>query len=267
MRAPARARFAVAALAAVAAATSACAGSDEPECPTDDCSIPGSTVVKWRFHEYPEWGFLADTCLDLDVASVRVEAVHQLDPALYFAADKACGEGQATLLRLPEGMYDVIVTPLDAAGNPMVILGAQGTVTAGLPGAPTETVVNVPYTAWAGGYTGTFLFKLSWAGMTCETSGVATQTLKLMIHGQPSDKLVDNGQKLDGTDEKPCRSHTEQFAQFAEGLPMGPVTFRVTGKDAGGLMKYEREFETFIGAGKNNPTLTFDVLEPPPPSM
>jgi hypothetical protein len=119
----------------------------------------------------------------------------------------------------------------------------------------------VPYTAWTGTYTGTFLFKLTWTGMTCESALVATQTLKLLIKGMPSDKLADNGQKLDGTDDKPCRT-TEMFSQFAEGLPMGPVTFRVTGKDAGGLMKFEREFETFIGVGKNNPTFTFDILAP-----
>ena len=241
-------------------AATACGGTDEPECPTDDCSVPGSTVVKWRFHEYPEWGFLADTCIDLAVDRVRVEAVNQLDPALYFSTDKACGEGQATLLRLPEGTYDVVVTPLDAALNPLVGAGARGVVTAGVPGVPTEAIVNVPYTAWTASYTGTFLFKLTWTGMTCETAAVTTQTLKLLIKGAPSDKLVDNGQKLDGTDDKPCRS--EQFAQFAEGLPMGPVTFRVTGKDAGGLMKYEREFETFVGVGKNNPTIAFDVLAP-----
>lgn len=236
-------------------------GMDEPDCPTDDCSIPGSTVVKWRFHEYPQWGFLADTCLDLSVANVRVEAVNQLDPALYYAADRSCGEGQATLLRLPEGKYDVAVTPLDAAGNPLVSAGTHGEVIAGVPGVPTETIVNVPYTAWTGTYTGTFLFKLTWAGMTCQSAAVTTQTLRLMIKGQPSDKMVDNGQKLDGTDDKPCRS--DQFAQFAEDLPMGPVMFRVTGKDAGGLMKYEREFETFIGVGKNNPTIALDVLAPP----
>ena len=244
----------------VIALAAGCGGTDEPECPTDDCSVPGSTVVKWRFHEYPDWGFLADTCIDLDVARVRVEAVNQLDPALYFSADKACGEGQATLLRLPEGKYDVVVTPLDAALNPLVSAGARGTVDAGVPGIPTEAIVNVPYTAWLGSYTGTFLFQLKWAGMACDTAAVTTQTLRLMVKGAPSDKLVDNGQKLDGTDDKPCRS--EQFAQFAEGLPMGPVMFKVTGKDSAGLMKYEKEFETFIGAGKNNPTIVFDVPAP-----
>ena len=235
-------------------------GMDEPDCPTTDCSIPGSTVVKWRFHEYPEWGFLADTCLDLNVATVRVEAVNQIDPSIYFSIDKGCGEGQGTFLRMPEGMYDVIVTPLDIAGNPLVGVGTRGTVLAGIPGAPTETVVNVPYTAWTGTFTGTFLFKLTWAGLDCSAAAVATQTLTLKIKGMPSDKLADNGQKLDGTDDKPCRS--EQFAQFAEGLPMGPVTFKVTGKDAGGLMKYEREIDTFVGAGKNNPTITVDALVP-----
>ncbi len=241
----------------VASLVAACGGSDEPECPTDDCSIPGSTVVKWRFNEYPEWSFLSDTCLDVDAFTVRVEAIGVEDPSQYFSVDKGCGDGQATLLRMPAGTYDIAVTPLDADGNPLVSTPARGQVMAGLPGAPTETVVNVPYTAWTRAYTGTFLFQLAWAGQTCESAAVATQTLKLMIHGQPADKLVDNGQKLDGSDDKPCRS--EQFAQFAEGLPFGPATLKVTGKDAGGAMKYEREFDTFIGIGKNNPTLTFDV--------
>lgn len=242
-------------------AMAACGGgSDEPECPTDDCSIPGRSVVKWRFHEYPQWGFQADTCIDLDIATVRVEAVNKVDPSLYFSVDKGCGEAQATLLRMPEGQYDVVVTPLDAAGNPLVAAGARGEIAAGTPDVPTETVVNVPYTAWLGAYTGTFLFKLQWMGMTCETAAVATQTLLLQVAGTPSDKLVDNGQRLDGTDDKPCRS--EQFAQFAEGLPMGPITFKVTGKDAGGVMMFEKEFASFVGVGKNNPTITFDVLPP-----
>jgi hypothetical protein len=156
----------------------------------------------------------------------------------------------------------VLVTPLDAAGVPLVTVATHGQVMAGLPGAPTEAIVNVPYTAWANSYTGTFLFKLSWMGMACDTAAVATQNIKLMIHGVPTDKLADNGQKLDGSDDKPCRSHTDGFAQFAEGLPFGPATFVVVGKDAGGTMKFSRQFETFIGAGKNNPTLIFDVLAP-----
>lgn len=240
-------------------------GMSEPECPTDDCSIPGSTVVKWRFHEYPQWSFLADTCLDLEVPTVRVEAVHVADPSLYFAVDKACGEGQATLLRLPEGTYDVVVTPLDAAGAPLVTAGARGQVIAGVPAAPTETIVNVEHTAWTRAYTGTFLFELAWAGMDCEPAAVATQSLKLMIGGQVTDKLTDSGQKLDGADVQPCRPNAPLGAQFVEGLPFGPATFVVTGRDAVGTMMYERTFETFIGVGKNNPTLLFDV--PPPDPM
>ncbi|MDQ3367634.1 MAG: hypothetical protein M3680_19610 [Myxococcota bacterium] len=253
-----------AALAALAtiSLTSACGGVDEPACPTDDCSIPGSTVIKWRFHEYPEWNFLADTCQDLGVTTVRVEAINVADPDVYVAVDKQCGEGQATLLRLAEGTYSVAVTPLDVAGNPAVSTPARGEVVAGVPGVPTESTVNVPYTGWTQAYTGTFLFKLSWAGMPCETASVATQTLKLLIGGQVVDKLVDNGQKLDGTDDKPCRSHTESFAQFATDLPFGPATLVVTGKDTNGSMRYERQFETFIGVGQNNPTLTFDVPAP-----
>jgi cyclic lactone autoinducer peptide len=247
-------------------------GTDEPECPTDDCSIPGSTVVKWRFHEYPEWGFLADTCIDLGVAMVRVEAVHVDMPEIYFSAINQCGEAQQTFLRLPEGTYDIVVTPLDELGNPAVTVSARGQVVAGVPGIPTETTINVPHTAWTRTYTGTFYFRLSWAGMACEPAAVVSQNLKLMIGGEVVDpnKRLDNGQKLDGTDDQPCRSHTDEFAQFAQELPFGPATLVVTGKDALGAMTYEHSFDTFIGAGQNNPTITFDVPAPPvppPPSM
>jgi hypothetical protein len=240
----------------------ACGGGVDDPCPTDDCSIPGSTVVKWRFHEYPQWGFLADTCLDLGVTDVRVEALHVDDPDVYFVADKQCGEGQATLLRLPEGTYDVAVTPLDDAGNPAVTEPARGQAIAGVPGVPTETVINVGHTAWTRAFTGTFLFELSWGGLPCETAAVATQNLKLLIGGQPVDKLVDNGLRLDGSEDRPCRSHTEEFAQYVEDLPFGPATLVVTGKDAMGSMRFERQFETFVGVGQNNPTLMFDVPAP-----
>ncbi|MBA3395390.1 MAG: hypothetical protein H0T89_22270 [Deltaproteobacteria bacterium] len=259
----ARGGFAVV-LATVALA--ACGGgTDEPECPTEDCSVPGSTVVKWRFHEYPQWGFLADTCLDLGVTMVRVEAINVADPAAYFMLDKGCGEGQATFLRLPEGTYDIAVTPLDETGAPAVSAPARGQVVAGLPGAPIETTINVPHDVWTRAYTGTFLFKLSWNGMACEPAAVATQTLKLMIDGAVVNERLDNNQKLDGTDDKPCRSFTEPFAQFVADLPFGPATIAVTGKDIDGLTKFDHEFETFIGVGQNNPTITFDL--PLPPAM
>jgi hypothetical protein len=129
-------------------------------------------------------------------------------------------------------------------------------------------VINVPWDSWAGSFTGTFLFRLSWAGASCELAvpTVVTQTLTLMIGGSTAaTATTDVGQKLDGSDPKPCRGLGESFAQFAEGLPFGPATLSVVGKDAADEVAFDHTFDAFVGAAKNNPTITFDVPAPPPP--
>jgi hypothetical protein len=62
----------------------------------------------------------------------------------------------------------VAITPLDGAGNPIVKAPVVGEALAGSPGADTEVTLHVPYDAWVGTYTGTFLFRLAWAGMSCD---------------------------------------------------------------------------------------------------
>ena len=42
-------------------------------------------------------------------------------------------------------------------------------------------------------------------------------------------------------------------------VPFGPATFLVQGFDTTGTNSFRTSFETFVGAGINNPTLTFDV--------
>lgn len=251
------------ALAGIAALQGLSCSSEPPTCTTDDCSIPGRTIVKWTFDSYPEWLFQGDTCLDLGISTVQVTATHVDDPAITETMDTACGQAQASFLRLPPGTYGLAVTPLDATGTSLVTASVGGQIVAGEPGADTETTINVPYTAWTGRdqFTGTFLFRLSWAGQSCETTipPIMTQTLELRSNGALVDKQTDKGQKLDGKDPKPCRGLTEQFAQFAEGLPYGPATFHVTGKDNGGNVRFDRQFDTFIGVAKNNPTITFDL--------
>jgi len=238
----------------------ACSG-DGPvnPCPTGDCTLPSNTIVKWQFNSYPDWKFTGDTCIDLGISTVRVEVVSTVDPSIADLKDAMCGDGQATLLALPEGPYTAYVTPLDAGLNPLV--GAS--VMAQLD-APSTSTVNVPYTAWTGAFTGTLLFRLSWAGATCTLAvpPVTTQTLTLLVGDQPSNKLLDSGQKLDGTDARPCRALTDPFAQFVEQLPFGPVALVVVGKDENDAKVFEHRFDTFVGAGENNPTITFDL--PPP---
>ncbi len=80
----ARSRFAVAGgvLALVFRALAVSCGADGPPvCPTGNCTLPGSTVVKFKFNNYPDVGFDRDTCSQLSVAMVRVEVVGSEDPS------------------------------------------------------------------------------------------------------------------------------------------------------------------------------------------
>lgn len=241
-------------------------GMDEPPlCPTGDCTLPGRTVVKYLFDHYPERLFPNDTCLDLGAVTVRAEATGIDDPSQFDTKDVPCGQGQVSFLGLAPGSYSVAITPLDGAGNSIVKAPVAGQALAGSPGADTEVTLNVPYDAWVGTYTGTFLFRLAWAGMSCDEAAPPIKMQVLMLRaadGQVVNASTDTGQRLDGSDPWPCRPLTEQFAQFAEALPFGPASLHVVGTDATGDVRFDHEFDTFIGAAKNNPTITFDVPSP-----
>jgi hypothetical protein len=81
----------------------------------------------------------------------------------------------------------------------------------------------------------------------------------LSVGGVPISAMTDDGQKLDGTDPKPCYELTANFPQTAEGLPFGPVTLTVVGKDASNATQFTKQIDTFIGAGITNPTITYDI--------
>ena len=256
-------RFAVLAL---AGQWLSCGGEDLAECEDNNCEVPGRTVVQWSFNHYPELLFASDTCGDLGVITVRSEIVGIDDPLQTAAQDVACGQGQVSFLGLAPGNYNVSITPLDGTGNPIVTGPIPTTVIAGSPHSDSNVTINVPYEAWTGMYTGTFLFRLSWAAMSCDAAAVVSQTLTLIAGGQVVTALTDGGQRLDGSDPQPCRPLTEPFAQFSPedpahqpGLPFGPAMLVVVGTDGGGLVRFQRSFDTFIGAAKNNPTITFDL--------
>lgn len=252
------------ALLAVAVLGLSCSDDPLPVCPTGDCSLPGSTTVKWKFNHYPEWGFDSDACSDVGAVMVHVEAANQADPTMFETVDQMCGAGQATFVGLAPGMYDVSVTPLDLDGNPLVKAAVPGEVLAGSSGAPTETEVDVPYDAWSQAYTGTLLFRLSFGGASCPTD-VKFQILQLTIGGQIVNAMTDGGQLVDGVDKADCRPLTEEFAQFIQGLPFGPATMKVQGTAQNNDVLYEQEFDTFIGAGQSNPPLTYDITPPDAP--
>jgi hypothetical protein len=241
---------------ALALALMAC-GSDD--CPTDDCELKGRTVVKWTFNAYPERGFPMDSCVDFGVSKVQVDVVDSTGFATTVRDD--CGTAQATFSGLAPGEYKVYVNPLDAAGNPVIAFPVQGTVTAGTLDLPTEVTVNVGWDYWVGTFTGTFLFRVSWGGISCEMTSpeVKRTTLKLTVNGVVQTGQTDDGQKLDGTDMQPCKKLSENFPQSALDVAYGPATLLVEGYDEMNMMRFSKEFDTFVGAGITNPTLTFNV--------
>jgi hypothetical protein len=238
--------------------------SDPPKCQTADCSIPGSTVVKWEFDHYPELGFPDDSCGDVGAVMMHVEANNAGDPLASQVVDTQCGDGQATFVGLAAGMYDVSVTPLDVGGNSLVTAPVTTTIAAAQPNLVTTSTVEVPYTAWTTAYTGTFLFRETWGGATCSaaTPVVTTQLLALTAGGQLVTAMTNTMHKIDGTDPEACQESTAQFPEFVAGVAFGPASLHVIGKDAANAVVFDHVFDTFVGAAKNNPTLTFDT--PPP---
>jgi hypothetical protein len=252
---------------ALGALALSCGDDGPPVCPTGDCTLPGSTVVKWKFNHFPMLGFDSDACSDLGVITVRVEA-DDASGAPVDMMEKSCGEGQLTFLGLAQGNYKFTVTPLDADGNSLVTAPVAAMGAAAAPGTSAEISVDVNHPAWKMAYTGQLLFRLKWGGMTCASAmpPVVTQVVTLTAGGtvRTEQTSIDNVpfQKLDGTDPKPCRAFTDPFPQNVAGLPFGPATLVVVGKDASGVAAFQHSFDTFIGAGVFNPTLTYDTPLP-----
>jgi hypothetical protein len=245
----------------VVSATLSCGDDGPPVCPTGDCTLPGSTVVKWKFNHFPMLNFDSDACSELNVVTVRVEA-NLADGTPVDMMEKSCGEGQLTFLGLAQGAYKFVVTPLDVDGNSLVTAPVTATGNASAPGSSVDIAVDVNYPAWARPYTGQLLFRLKWGGMSCP-AGVDTQTLTLTAGGtvRTESTSIDNVvfQRLDGTDPKPCQAFTAAFPQNVMGIPFGPATLLVIGKTtAGNVTVFSHTFDTFIGAGVFNPTLTYD---------
>lgn len=235
-------------------------GDDGNGCTGTQCQLMGMTVVKWTFNNHPELLFPDDSCNEVGSAQVHVVATHTEDPTLTAELTATCNDKQVSFAGLEPGTYNVLVTPLDDTGASLVGMAAGGTVPAGSPGANTEVTVNVPYTAWSRAYTGNFLFQFRWGGQPCAmaTPPVVTQQLTLTVRGMPVTKLTSAGQAVNGTDMKPCAT----MFDFISDLPFGPAMFAVVGKDAGGVVRFEKTYDTFVGVGVFNPTITYDLPLP-----
>ncbi len=232
----------------------ACGGVEDAPC--TDCTVKTRTTVKWSFNAYPERGFQMDSCVDFKIGKVAVDVVD----AAGFATSgvEMCGNGQSVFQGLAPGDYTVYLMPLDFDDAPLLSAPATGTVTA--TDANTEATVNVTWDQWLGGpYTGTFLFRLSWGGLSCEATDVKQQRLTLTVNGVVQNLTTDDGQMLNGSDMKPCKKLSDNFPQSVLGAAFGPATLLVEGFDVTSAIRYSKQFDTFVGAGITNPTMTFDI--------
>jgi hypothetical protein len=239
-----------------------CGGGD-PQCANNNCTLPSNTVVKFTFDAYPQWQFPMDSCVDFGATKVQVDATDGAGSAVTAVVD--CGESQATFMGLEPGDYAISVTPLDAGGNSLVNAPAAGSATSMGPGTTSTSTVNVTWDQWTGSHTGTFLFRVSWGGKTCAmaTPPVVTQVLKLEVQGQVVSMKTDQAmQKLDGTDPASCYPLEASFPDDAKNVPFGPAKLTVIGKDQNDDVTFTHAFDTFVGAGISNPTITYDVPAP-----
>ena len=237
----------------------AACGTDEPSnpCPTGNCTLQARTTVKWTFNAYPERKFPMDSCTDFGVARVAIDVVDA--DGFATSGQDNCGNGQAVFSGLVPGDYTVYMMPLDRDGNTLLGAPVVSQVTAGEDNR--ELTINVPWDSWLAGAdsTGTFLFRISWGGMSCETTAVKNQTVKLTVNGVVQNLTTDDGQVLNGSDKKPCKRLTDNFPQSVLGAEFGMAQFLIEGFDDTNTMLFSKTFDTFVGAGITNPTLTFDV--------
>jgi hypothetical protein len=222
------------------------------------CGEQSRTTIKWTFNRYPERGFQMDSCTDMQVNKVAVDVVDAGGNVVQ-SLQSDCGNGQLAFFGLAEGDYTAYLMPLDAGGNGLLTAPTQGPFTAGPVGDNREATVNVPVEAWIGPYDGSFLFRISWGGMSCETTDIKNQVVTLTVNGVIQNITTDDGQMLNGADKKPCKRLTDEFPQTAKNAAFGMATLKIEGYDNVDSMRYSHQFDTFVGAGISNPTLTFDV--------
>lgn len=232
---------------------------------TDTCTsqcranLPSTTRVKWIFNKgmanhCSDAPFHKDSCTDMGVFDVRVELIGPVT----VEAVESCGLGQVSFQDLPNGTYIAKIHPRDINENLLTDSPVETTLAVG---ATPDHEVVVPYTRWTRSYTGSFIFKVNWAGADCSSASppVNFQVLRLEQGGNAVNINTQAGDPLNGSAEAPCRSNAGPD-QAALMVPMGPATFTITGRQsAGGMDTFRETFDTFVGAGVFNCVLEFDV--------
>jgi hypothetical protein len=213
-------------------------------------------TVKWQFNSDDTIGFAGDACIDMNARRVEVELTGGPEPIIL---DESCSFKQVVFVDLPAGSYSAALTVLDKDDMPLTSEPIVQSIEFG--GGESTEVVSVPAGRWLQSYLGTFFFRVQWGGEDCSTATppVVEQVLTLVAGGETFKGETTDGATLDGKKESPCQPLTEEFPQSALDVPFGPATLTIEGIDDEGNTAYESVFETFVGAGVNNPELVFDV--------
>lgn len=232
-----------------------------------DCvvNLPPRKTVKWRFNADAAEGFNQDGCNDTRTSRVQIS----LSPG-DIVRDDMCSTFQLVFDDLEPGPYLATLIPLDSDGNSLITAPITQQITA--EDVDSEDTINVPPAAWIGPYTGTFFFKVRFGGVDCDDAAppVAQVVITLTVGGTVVTQLTTTGQVLDGSTFGPCIPASNPSPISALGVPFGAATILIRGNDSSGGLQFQKQFDTFVGAGPSNPTLEYDVLTiydaaPPPP--
>ena len=269
---------------ATAFAVAAC-GSDDPFCGdkkldmgeecddgnTDDTDFCLSTckarqlsqlTIQWEFNKDEAEGFSSDSCIDTGARTVEVELVGGPEP---LTLSGPCSLRQVVYVDIPAADYEVRAKVLDADG--VMLTSSVITETYSFAGGTDVLELVVPFASWVRSYEGTFYFRVAWDTADCAlaTPAVVEQRLTLVTSdGQTFAGTTTDGAALDGSAAATCMSVDSEFPQAVLEVPAGPADFRIDGLDGDGAIVFTEDFATFVGAGVNNPELTFDVDAVPP---
>jgi len=220
-------------------------------------------TIKWEFNKDSAAGFTSDSCIDMDADTVEVELVGGPEPLVL---TERCSFRQVVFVDIPAADYDIKIKVLDAGGQ----LLTTNIIEQSLAFAGGIDIVEavVPFESWVRNYDGTFYFRLAWDGTDCAVANpaVVSQRLTLVAGGQTFSGFTTDGVPMNGSGSSSCVSLDEEFPQSALAVPFGPATWTVEGLDGTGAVLYQTEYETFVGAGVNNPELLFDLALVPAPS-
>ena len=215
-----------------------------------------SLTVKWAFNRDDATGFTGDACIDMRSSRVEVELLGGAEPLVL---SEKCSFKQVVFIDIPAATYSASVKVLDK--DDIELTSASEALEIIFPGGIATKTVLVPPERWLQSYLGTFFFRVEWAGADCSTAtpAVVAQKLTLLAGGEMFSGTTTDGAAMNGTADSTCQSLTEEFPQSALDVPFGAATFSIKGIDSEGNTAYKSEFETFVGAGVNNPELVFSV--------